>query len=241
METVGDFFWAAVLSEVLPQVSILAIAIAFIGLGIPLKYCIVCIPIGIAFIYVVVWSSHYFKAIELHGDLCTISETYMKDPNCGFWVAEVLELEESTEYDYIMNKTKKVEYDFMKEEELEARGVEIGRRRRHVVATVAITKSLHGGLKAFLRRMAVKRAYRRRGIATRLLDEVIDFCTDRCLEGIELVTTECHYKARELYYKRGFEARHTYFKYYLNVQQPMYVFNMNLKPPKAELTDVASF
>lgn len=48
--------------------------------------------------------------------------------------------------------------------------------------------------RAFLRRMAVKRVYRRRGIATRLLDEVIEFCTNRCLEGIELVTTECHYK-----------------------------------------------
>lgn len=47
-------------------------------------------------------------------------------------------------------------------------------------------------------------------------------------------------QARELYYKRGFEARHTYFKYYLNIQQPMYLFTMNLTPPKAELTDVAA-
>lgn len=48
------------------------------------------------------------QALELHEDLSTISHTYMKDPDCGFWVAEVLELAESTEYDYLMNKTKKV-------------------------------------------------------------------------------------------------------------------------------------
>lgn len=240
METVGDFFWAAVFSEILLQITVLTIAIAFIGLGIPLKFCIVCIPVGIAFMYIVVWSAHYTKAMELHGDINTIAETYMKDPECGFWVAEVLELEESTEYDYLINKTKKIEYDFMREEELETRGVEIGMRRRHIVGTVAITKSLHGGLIAFLRRMAVKKQYRRRGIATRLLDEVIQFCTERCHEGIELITTECHYKARELYYKRGFEAKHTYFKYYLNVQQPMYMFSMSLNPPKAELSEVAS-
>lgn len=48
--------------------------------------------------------------------------------------------------------------------------------------------------RSWLRRMAVKKAYRRRGIAMRLLDEVIEFCTERCHEGIELITTECHYK-----------------------------------------------
>ena len=42
--------------------------------------------------------------------------------------------------------------------------------------------------------MAVKKAYRRRGVATRLVDEVIQFCTDQCYEGIELITTECHYE-----------------------------------------------
>lgn len=48
------------------------------------------------------------QALELHGDLSNITQTYMRDPDCGFWVAEVLELAESTEYDYLMNKTKKV-------------------------------------------------------------------------------------------------------------------------------------
>ncbi|XP_071543501.1 uncharacterized protein [Panulirus ornatus] len=195
METVTDFFWAAVLSEIMPQISLLAIAIAFIGLGIPFYFCLLGVPIAIILIYAVIWCAHLFK----------------------------------------------IEYDFLTEKDLDARGPDLEGRRRHVVGTVAITKSLHGGLKAWLHRMAVKKAYRRRGIAMRLLDEVIQFCTDHCLEGIELVTTECHYKARELYYKRGFEAQHTYFKYYFNVQQPMYMFSLSLKPPKAELADITSY
>ncbi|XP_042226601.1 uncharacterized protein LOC121869348 isoform X2 [Homarus americanus] len=194
METVGEFFWAAVMSEVFPQVALLAIAVSFIGLGIPFYFCLFGIPVAIIIIYVVIWSAHSFK----------------------------------------------VEYEFLTEAQLEAKDIDLEGQRRHIVGTVAITKSLRGGSKAWLRRMAVKKMYRRRGIAMGLLDEVIQFCTDRCYEEIELITTECHYKARELYYKRGFEARHTYFKYYLNVQQPMYLFSLPLKPPEAELSEISA-
>lgn len=241
METVTDFFWAAVLSEIMPQISLLAIAIAFIGLGIPFYFCLLGVPIAIILIYAVIWCAHLFKAMELYEELNNISLKYMQEPYCGVWVAEVLEVSEANELNAVVNKTKKIEYEFLTEKDLDARGPDLEGRRRHVVGTVAITKSLHGGLKAWLHRMAVKKAYRRRGIAMRLLDEVIQFCTDHCLEGIELVTTECHYKARELYYNRGFEAQHTYFKYYFNVQQPMYMFSLSLKPPKAELADISSY
>ncbi|XP_045603285.1 probable N-acetyltransferase 8B [Procambarus clarkii] len=240
METVSEYFWAAVMSEIFPQVALLTIAISFIGLGIPFYFCLLGIPVAIAFIYAVIWTAHLFKAMELHEDLNNISQTYMSDPDCGFWVAEVLEYSEANELNTLVNKTKKVEYDFLTEEQLDAQGLNFEGRKKHIVGTVAITKSLRGGLKAWLRRMAVRKAYRHRGIAMRLLDEAIQFCTDRCLEGIELVTTECHYKARELYYKRGFEAQHTYFKYYFNVQQPMYLFCLSLKPPKAELSEISS-
>ncbi|XP_064117547.1 uncharacterized protein LOC135222980 isoform X4 [Macrobrachium nipponense] len=194
METVGPFFWSGVLSEVFPQVALLVMAFAFIGLGIPFKFCLVGIPVAVLLIYFGVWSAHLFK----------------------------------------------IDYDFLRESELDARGVNLNGLKKNIVGTVALTKSLHGGLKAWLRRMAVKKAYRRRGIASRLVDEVVQFCTDKCYEGIELVTTECHYQARELYFRKGFEAEHTYYKYYLNVRQPMYQFYLPLKPPKAELMEVAS-
>ncbi|KAG7166525.1 N-acetyltransferase 8-like [Homarus americanus] len=231
METVGEFFWAAVMSEVFPQVALLAIAVSFIGLGIPFYFCLFGIPVAIIIIYV---------AMELHEDLNNITRIYMQYPDTGFWVAEVLEVSEANELNMLMNKTKKVEYEFLTEAQLEAKDIDLEGQRRHIVGTVAITKSLRGGSKAWLRRMAVKKMYRRRGIAMGLLDEVIQFCTDRCYEEIELITTECHYKARELYYKRGFEARHTYFKYYLNVQQPMYLFSLPLKPPEAELSEISA-
>lgn len=48
------------------------------------------------------------QALELHQDLNNISQTYMQDPTCGFWVAEVVEVSEANELDALVNKTKKV-------------------------------------------------------------------------------------------------------------------------------------
>ncbi|XP_037778816.1 uncharacterized protein LOC119575335 [Penaeus monodon] len=240
METVGDFFWSAVMSEVFPQVALLVIAFAFIGLGVPFYFCLFGIPVAVGVIYGVIWSAHLFKAMELHEDLNNIQRTYMEDPDTGFWVAEVLEVSEANELDSLVNKTKKIEYHFLTEEEFHVRNINMDGFRKHLVGTVAITKSQRGGLRAWLRRMAVRKAYRRRGIAMQLLEQAIQFCTERCHEGIELITTECHYKARELYYKRGFTAEHTYYKYYFNVRQPMYLFSMPLKPPKANLAEVST-
>ncbi|KAK7028026.1 hypothetical protein SK128_014099 [Halocaridina rubra] len=240
METVGAFFWNGVCSEVFPQVALLVMAFAFIGLGIPFIFCLIGIPVAIILIYVGVWSAHMFKAMELHQDLNNIKQTYMSDLECGFWVAEAYEHSEASELDATVSKSKKVEYDFFCEKDFDSLGPNVHGLKKNIVGTVAITKSLHGGLKAWLRRMAVKKAYRRRGIASNLVDEVVEFCRDKCYEGIELVTTECHYEAREMYYRKGFEAEHTYYKYYLNVRQPMYMFYMPLKPPKAELAEIAS-
>lgn len=232
MATVMDFFWAAVLSEIFPQVAVACIGVCFVMFSIPFKICLFSVPVAFIIIYVVIWCAHMFKAMELHSDLNNIRNTYMSDPDCGFWVAEVYDVAEATELDRFMNKQKKVEYQFMTEELFKKKEPDVKNLKCRIVGTVAITKSMQNPNNAWLRRMAVRKEYQRRGIAGNLLEEVINFCTERDYNGIELVTTECHHKARELYYKRGFEAEHTYFKSYFNVRQPMYQFFMNLKKVK---------
>ena len=46
--------------------------------------------------------------MELHQDLNNISQTYMSEPDCGFWVAEAYEVSEASELDSTINKSKKV-------------------------------------------------------------------------------------------------------------------------------------
>lgn len=240
METVTDYFWAAVLSEVSPQVALLVIAFAFIGLGVPFYFCLLGIPAAVVIIYVVVWAAHMSRVLEVNQELGNIPQLFLQQPSGNFWVAEVMETSEACELDSLINKTKKVEYQFMSEDEARAKQAELEGLKRHVVGMVGVTKSLRGGMRNRLKHLVVKKAYRRRGIAQGLVDEAVQFSTDHCMEGIELVTTECHHKARELFYRKGFEVQHTYYKYYLNVQQPVYLFSLPLKPPKAELSEISS-
>lgn len=239
METVSDYFWAAVFSEVLPQVSLLVIAFAFIGMGIPFYFCLLGIPTAFVIIYVVIWLAHLSKALEVGQEFEIIPQLFLQHSDRCFWVAEVLEYSEAVELDILMNKMKKVEYDFVSGES-SVKKAELEGARRHVVGMLGLTKSLRGGIKGWLRHLAVKKQYRRRGIAQRLLDEAIQFCTEHCMDEVELLTTECHHKARELFYKKGFEVQHTYFKHYFNVKQPLYIFSLPLKPPKAELSEISS-
>ncbi|KAG0722534.1 hypothetical protein GWK47_044316 [Chionoecetes opilio] len=153
METVYDIFWAATFSEVFPQVALLMIAFAYIGLGVYFYFCLLGIPAAVAIIYATVWLAHKVKALELGQEVSNIRQLFLQDPDRCFWVAEVLEGSEPSKLDALMNKMKKVEYYFMSEAESGVREAEVGGARRQVVGLLSLTKSLRGGVKGWLRHL----------------------------------------------------------------------------------------
>ena len=68
---------------------------------------------------------------------------------------------------------------------------------------------------AYLRRMAVRRKFRQRGIARQLLETAVSFCREHCYKRIELITTDIHAAAMKLYKKYGFRCRSYQPRYYL--------------------------
>lgn len=68
---------------------------------------------------------------------------------------------------------------------------------------------------AQIRRMAVSKGFQRRGIGKKLLDTAISHCHRCRFRAIELITTECHIEARNLYLKRGFEIFRSHPQEYL--------------------------
>uniref|UniRef100_A0A2C9M682 N-acetyltransferase domain-containing protein n=1 Tax=Biomphalaria glabrata TaxID=6526 RepID=A0A2C9M682_BIOGL len=83
---------------------------------------------------------------------------------------------------------------------------------------------------AWLRRMAVKRSHRGKGIAKLLVLETIKFCQDKNYSSIFLITTEVHHAARELYNRMGFQLvacrPYKYFHGLVTVQTFEYVLNL---------------
>ena len=80
-----------------------------------------------------------------------------------------------------------------------------------IVGTVAITIKEDPDMSeppnsvAWLRRMAVSKAYHRMGIGDQLVETAIKHCLESNFRALELLTTDCHEAARSLYIKRGFE------------------------------------
>jgi hypothetical protein len=60
-----------------------------------LFFSLLSLPATFGALYLTVWVGHRLKASGTHGDLKQIKKIYMKDPKCGFWVAELLNSEAS--------------------------------------------------------------------------------------------------------------------------------------------------
>ncbi|KAJ9599166.1 hypothetical protein L9F63_010343 [Diploptera punctata] len=208
MSTVNTAFFTGLTREITLQIMIFASAIMFIFFGFPFSVCLGSIPAVIILMYIFIWLGHTYKALEMTQDVNNIPRVYMSSEYTGFWVAEVYE-------PYFMTREPhQIKYTVMTERDFRALypGVSETQHQKKIVGTVAITRSKDSLDKAWLRRMAVNPKYQRKGIASVLTDEAIRFCNEKGYAAIELVTSECHDAARELYLKKGFDLKQMYHK-----------------------------
>ncbi|XP_059469444.1 uncharacterized protein LOC132193084 [Neocloeon triangulifer] len=205
MSTVNRAFVSALIREVTFQLMVLASAIMFIFMGLPLKACLYVIPGVIVFMYLAVWGGHMFKALEQQQDVRNVPRMYMSSENTGFWVAEVFE-------PFFSNgATGKLA--LVNEAGLKGCGLDLTNCRRVLVGTIAVSKSkLNPEQGAWIKRLAVKNKYRHRGVGTALLNEAISFCRTSGYQEVELVTSECQDTARELCFKQGFDLKQMYHR-----------------------------
>jgi GNAT superfamily N-acetyltransferase len=226
MSSVNAAFIAGLTREITFQTMILTSALLFIFLGVPLSICFCSIPAVIILMYVFIWLGHTFKALEMTQDVSDIPRVYMSSEYTGFWVAEV------HEPFFMTREPNQVKYTIMTERELNDNNIELTQHHvKKIVGTIAITRSKHCTDIAWLRRMAVNPKYQRKGIACALVDEALRFCKDKGYSAVELVTSECHDAARELYLKKGFDLKQMYHKPIVGtmVTVQMYVFVFHIK------------
>lgn len=205
MSTVNTAFFSGLAREITFQLMVLAAAVMFIFLGLPFKFCFSAIPGVIVFIYGCVYLAHSFKALELTQDINNIPRVYMSSDSTGFWVAEVYE-------PYFTKPWPGGKMMIVNEHGLKSCGIDSSLCKRSIVGTVAVAKSNDVENAGWLRRMAVRPKYQRRGIATALLNEAVSFCRTSGYSEVELVTSECHDAARELYLSHNFEVKQMYHK-----------------------------
>lgn len=228
LEPANRFFVKALFRETFAQATVMVAAIMYILIGMKFKYCFLALPIVIAVMYLTIWAAHFYKAKYLHGDLNDIMKSYMSRDQTCFLVAEAFYIPETK--DKVCAYVSEVEFNKMNWNGFYSNNPEL---KKEIVGTVAITRNNDCAVRAWLRRMAVKKEWRKKGIGSQLVDAVIRFCSQKGYVGIELVTTECHDSAKALYEKKKFDVMAFYHKKllsYTGMSITMYAMHYKTSP-----------
>lgn len=220
MVTVNPFFLRAATREMIAQLILMFAAILFIVVGTSLKYSLLAIPITLVTLYIGIYLGHWAKANKTHTDLLNIPAKYLEREKCGFWVAVLLDGNSASSSSSSSKESFK-HYAFVSEDK-DASKNDIEKSlfpsNTNLIGTLAIDIKEDPDMKeppqsvALLKRMAVNKKHQRRGIASAMMDVALDHCRAFKFRAIELITTEHHEAARNLYSRKGFELIASYEK-----------------------------
>ena len=167
-------------------------------------------------LYIGIYIGHWVKIVKTHGDLDDITKVYLENPRRSFWVAVLTNPEADFKKDYVFHIEDENDDSY---EELMLSSLRP--TSKTLLGVLAIDIKLDPDMReppesvALLRRMTVHKSHRRRGVGQAMLDVALRHCLDHRFRAIELVTTEHHQAARNLYANRGFEFHGTYDKNFL--------------------------
>ncbi|CAB4065867.1 unnamed protein product [Lepeophtheirus salmonis] len=201
-------------------------AVLFIVLDLPLFLAIASAPTSFFAIYLIIYMGHWIKTIKAHNDLNNIDALY--SGRKAFFVAEVINDAASHSSDDFMFANSNYEFP------LDSPPPEI-------VGTIALNIKSDPDMGdpptsvAWLRRMAVKPKYREKGIGSRLIDVALSHCKSKEFQAVELITSQYHDSARNLYYRKGFKMKKSYKKNLLFGSFPIEMYRL-----RKDLKEVSS-
>lgn len=206
MSSLNSTFFGIVFKELTFQMMILFAAIMFIFFGLPLTVCLLVVPLVIFFVYVGTYIGFTTKAMEVNEELSNIPRIYMSNAFSCFWVAEAFE-------PYLMTESpENVQYTIMTEQQFRKSNIDISSRVKQIVGTVALCKSHTSDKGAWIKRLHVHHLYRRKGIASCLINVALMFAIEQGYGRANIVASEYTEHGRELCLKKGFELKLMYHK-----------------------------
>ncbi|XP_071863546.1 N-acetyltransferase family 8 member 3 [Bombus fervidus] len=234
MSSLSSTFLGIVFKELTFQLMILFAAIMFIFFGLPLTVCISVIPLVIFLVYVGTYIAFTMKTMEVNEEVSNIPRIYMSNAFSCFWVAEAFE-------PYLMaHNAKNVHYTIMTEQQFRDSNIDISSQIKKIVGTVALCKSYRLDKGAWIKRLYVHERYRRKGIASCLINVAVQFAITEGYSCANLVASEYTDGGRELSFKKGFELQQMYHKPILGslITVLMYELTYQIKPGEADYVPV---
>ena len=220
-DAVFSSFWVYFIQmstrEITAQGMLLLAAAIFVGFGWPLHYCLYSIPITAFVVFLIVFLAHWRKYRIQVNELYGKSSKFEKNPKLAFYVAEeVTKLGNSTLERRIGCK-KGVEF-LVETANSKLNSRNIPNKNGEIIGTITIETKHDPDMKeppesvGWLRRLAVKKGYRRKGIGDGLIDAAIKHCLINNFRAIEASVGQCHETARNLLVRKGFDILQSYRK-----------------------------
>lgn len=126
-----------------------------------------------------------------------------------FWVAEAFEPHLMTRH------PKEVHYTIMTEEQFYQTNLNnrvVSSQAKKIVGTIGLCKSYQLDRSAWIKRLCVHEQYRRKGIASYLLNVAVQFAIEAGYGCANTVASEYTEEGRELCLNNGFELKQMYHK-----------------------------
>ncbi|KAJ8688041.1 hypothetical protein QAD02_023836 [Eretmocerus hayati] len=222
----NNAFMGNLLKEVTFQVMILSAAVMFIFFGMPLTVCLAVLPMVVFLTYFVTYIAFAAKSMEVDQEVSNIARTYMSNAFSCFWVAEAFEP------GMMIRSPSSAHYTVMTDKQFQDSNIDVSSQRKKIVGTVGLLKSHSLDKGAWIKRLCVHQLYRRKGIASCLLNVAIDFAMKQGYSCANVVASEHTEGGRELCLKKGFELKQMYHKPIFGslITVLMYEFTYQIKP-----------
>lgn len=128
-----------------------------------------------------------------------------------FWVAEAFE-----PFDLVTKRNHDSSshyYTVLTEKQFRQSNVDVSFHVKKIVGTVGLLKSHRVEKGAWLKQLCVDTRYRRKGIASVLLETAIEFAVNQGYSCVDMATSEYSPGGRQLMFKKGFELKQMYHKH----------------------------
>ena len=154
-----------------------------------------------------------------------------------FWVAEAFE-------PYLMSRQpSEVYYTIMTENQFRESNIDVSSQEKKIVGTIALCKSRTMENGAWIKRLCVHRNYRRKGIASCLLNVAVQFAIAQGYSCANIVASEYTRGGKELCFKKGFELKQMYHKPVVGsfITILMFELTYQIKPSENDYNNYNSF
>ncbi|KYM96383.1 PREDICTED: uncharacterized protein LOC108779513 [Cyphomyrmex costatus] len=237
MSSLNATFCGMIFKEITFQSIILVSAIMFIFFEMPLTVCLLVVPVVIALIYAGTYVTFIAKLTEIDKEVVNIPRLYMSNAFSCFWVAEAFE-------PYLMTQQpKEIHYIVMREEQYNRANLNFCLQAKKIIGTIGLCKSDRSDRSAWIKRLWVHEQYRRKGIASYLLNDAIQFATNTGYSCANIVASEYTEEGRDLCLRKGFELKQLYHKYILGsyIMILMYELTYQIKPTEDDYSPKLDF